>query len=323
MFRVPALAVAVCVVAAACGGKSQQPASDAIATTAETQRDASQGVTTKLGAYIDCFNHVNARVHAGAKHYTGWMQDPFAGPTGRESGMTGPYDIDDDDMKHCDAPVSAAAAAKPSLPALDKAALQYHAALKALRPVSHEVADYYTRQDYEDDQFAKGKRLHPQLMEALSTYADASDAFSAELDVQNDAVQRQQLKTLEQGKGRTREYYRLAMMLDARQLADLLEAEQFDVTRANALLDGFNRLSDEAHAKVADQEPGKLTWNSFETAAETFRRQAKARVKRVVEKTPYSKIEQGWLDSPSLAPEGSSRKLLNTYNALVSASNRQ
>ncbi|PPT68987.1 DUF3829 domain-containing protein [Xanthomonas arboricola] len=320
MFRVVVLAASVSVLVAACEGKSP-PATDA--KTSEKQPDSLQGVTAKLGAYIDCFNRIDAEVHAGARQYTGWMQDPFAGPTGRESGMTGPYDIDAYDMKQCDAPVSAAAAANPSLPALDKAARDYRAALKALQPISHAVADYYTRQDYEDDQFAKGKQLHPELMEVLATYADASTAFSAELDTQNDAAQREKLKMLEQGEGRTREYYRLAMMLDAKEIADALEEEQFDVPRVNTLLDGFNRLSDEAHAKVADQEPGKLDWNSFETAAETFRRQAKARVKRVVERTPYSKMEQGWLDNPSLAPEGSPRKLLNTYNALVFESNRQ
>ncbi|CAD0349593.1 YiiG family protein [Xanthomonas hortorum] len=322
-FRVLVLVACVSVLATACGGKSQQPATGADTKTNEKQLDSLQGVNAKLGAYIDCFNRVNAKVHAGARYYTGWMQDPFAGPTGRESGMTGPYDIDHDDMKQCDAPVSAAAAAKPSLSALDKAARDYRAALKALQPISHAVADYYTRQDYEDDQFAKGKQLHPELMDALATYADASTTFSAELDLQNDAAQREKLKMLERGEGRTREYYRLAMMLDAKKIADVLEEDQFDVPRVTALLDGFNRLSDEAHAKVADQEPGRLTWNSFETAAETFRRQAKARVKRVVEKTPYSKLEQGWLNSPSLAPEGSSRKLLNTYNALVFESNRE
>ncbi|WP_167706086.1 YiiG family protein [Xanthomonas arboricola] len=320
MFRVVVLAASVSVLVAACGGKSP-PATDA--KTSEKQPDSLQGVTAKLGAYIDCFNRIDAKVHAGARQYTAWMQDPFAGPTGRESGMTGPYDIDAYDMKQCDAPVSAAAAAHPSLPALDKAARDYRAAVKALQPISHAVADYYTRQDYEDDQFAKGKQLHPELMEVLATYADASTAFSAELDTQNDAAQREKLKMLEQGEGRTREYYRLAMMLDAKEIADALEQQQFDVPRVNTLLDGFNRLSDEAHAKVADQEPGRLDWNSFETAAETFRRQAKARVKRVVERTPYSKMEQGWLDNPSLAPEGSPRKLLNTYNALVFESNRQ
>ncbi|WP_244171261.1 YiiG family protein [Xanthomonas populi] len=83
MFRVLALAVSVSVLAAACGDQSQQPATDAATKTAEKQLDSSQGVTAKLSAYIDCFNRVDAHVHTGAKHYTGWMQDPFAGPIGR------------------------------------------------------------------------------------------------------------------------------------------------------------------------------------------------------------------------------------------------
>ncbi|KTF32072.1 YiiG family protein [Xanthomonas vesicatoria] len=313
-------------VLALCAGCSKQttPTDTAPASKGtDAPSDAQQALNTKLGVYIDCFNRLDLQVHTGAKHYTGWMDDAATGPSGRETGVAGPYDISDYDMKECDAPVSAAAAAQPSLPALDAAARQYHAALQALRPISHQVADYYARQDYEDDQFAKGKQLHAPLMTALERYAEASSTFSAELETQNDAAHREMLKTLEREEGRTREYYRLSMMLDAKQLTDVLQEDQFDTARANTLLEGFNRLSDEAHAKVADQEPDKLKWNSFETAAEDFRRQAKARVKRVVDKTGYSRIEQGWLDSPSLAPEGSPRKLLNTYNALVSESNRQ
>ncbi|MCC4634570.1 MULTISPECIES: YiiG family protein [Xanthomonas] len=313
-------------VLALCAGCSKQttPTSNAAASKrADAPSDAQHALKAKLGAYIDCFNRVDLPVHTGAKHYIGSIDDAAAGPSGRETRVAGPYDISDFDMKECDAPVSAAAAAQPSLPALDAAARQYYAALQALRPISHQVADYYARQDDEDDQFAKGKRLHAPLMAALERYAEASSAFGAELEAQNDAAHRETLKTLEREEGRTREYYRLSMMLDAKQLTDVLQEEQFDTARAHMLLDGFNRLSDEAHAKVADQEPDKLKWNSFETAAEDFRRQAKARVKRVVDNTPYSRIEEGWLDSPSLAPEGSPRKLLNTYNALVSESNRQ
>ncbi|WP_208589240.1 hypothetical protein [Xanthomonas fragariae] len=39
--------------------------------------------------------------------------------------------------------------------------------------------------------------------------------------------------------------------------------------------------------------------------------------------TTHQRIEQGWLDSPSLVPEDAPSKLLNTCNALMSDSNRQ
>jgi len=324
--RLAALAAAVSISLAACGGKpSATPADQAEgqASAASASHDPDEALTRKLNAYIECFNKVDADIHRGAESYVRWMKDPAAGPTGKETSVYGPAQIDEYDMKACDAPMTQAIAAKPALPALDAAAKRYAAALRTLQPIGNQVRDYYEREDYQDDGFAKGKQLHAPLMAALSEFAEASHAFSAELDAQNEAAQREQLKAMEKAEGRTRDFYRLSMMLEAKDIVGLLQEDEFDTAKATALLDGFNKLSDEAHAKVADQEPGKLDWNSFETAAENFRKEGKARIKRVVEKTPYSRIEQGWLDSPTLAPEGSPGRLLKKYNDLVFQSNRQ
>lgn len=325
-FRLAALAAAVSVFLVACGGKpSAAPAAsaDGKAPAAQAPSDPDEALTRKLNAYIECFNKVDADIHRGAQSYVGWMKDPAAGPTGKETSVYGPAQIDEYDMKVCDAPMTEAIAAKPALPALDAAAKRYAAALKTLQPIGNQVRDYYEREDYQDDQFAKGKQLHAPLMAALSEFGEASEAFSHELDVQNDAAQREQLKAMEKAEGRTREFYRLSMMLEAKDIVAVLQEDEFETAKATALLDGFNKLSDEAHAKVADQEPGKLDWNSFETAAENFRKEGKARIKRVAEKTPYSRMEQGWLDNPTLAPEGSPGRLLKRYNELVFQSNRQ
>ncbi|MBD7920554.1 YiiG family protein [Xanthomonas bonasiae] len=325
-FRLAALAAAVSVFLVACGGKpSATPAApaDGKAPADHAASDPDAALTSKLNAYIECFNKVDADIHRGAQSYVRWMKDPAAGPTGKETTVYGPAKIDEYDMKVCDAPMVQAAAAKPVLPALDAAAKRYAAALKTLQPLSNQVFDYYEREDYQDDAFAKGKQLHAPLMAALSEFAEASQAFNDELDAQNDAAQREQLKAMEQAEGRTREFYRLSMMLEAKEIVALLQEDAFDTDKATSLVDGFNKLSDEAHAKVADQEPGKLDWNSFETAAENFRKEGKARIKRVVEKTPYSSMEQGWLDNPTLAPEGSPGRLLKKYNDLVFQSNRQ
>lgn len=324
--RLAALAVAVSVFLTACGGKPSATPTDSDASHAAADAvssDADQALTRKLNAYIECFNKVDSRIHEGAQQYTRWMADPKAGPTGKETSVYGPAPIDEYAMKLCDAPMAQAIDAKPALPALDTAAKRYLTALKTLQPLANQARDYYDREDYEDDQFAKGKQLHAPLMAALSEFHDASEAFSHELDAQNDAAQREQLKAMEKAEGRTRDFYRLSMMLEAKDIVGLMQEDEFDTAKATALLDGFNKLSDEAHAKVADQEPGKLDWNSFETAAENFRKEGKARIKRVVEKTPYSRMEQGWLDNPTLAPEGSPGRLLKKYNDLVFQSNRQ
>jgi len=324
---IAALAASLSLLLAACGGKA--PATDGDAGSAgkpeasTAPADAQQQLTAKLNAYIGCFNALDSKTHGSIQTYTRWIKDVDAGPSGRETNVYGPFEIGDYDMKQCDAPVTEAMAAKPALADLDAAAGRYQQALKALVPISKDAHDYYDRQDYEDDGFAKGKQLHAPLMAAFKDFVVASETFNAELERQNDAAQREQLKALEQAEGRTREYYRLAMMLEAKAIMEMMGEDDFDVARARERLGAFNRISDEAHAKVADQEPGKLDWNSFEREAENFRREGKERLQRVSGKVPYTDFEQRMLASPSMAPSGSTGRLLHIYNALVFQSNRQ
>lgn len=324
---IAALAASLSLILAACGDKMPTAAggagSSAKPEASAAPADAQQQLTAKLNAYIGCFNALDSKTHGSIQSYTRWIKDVDAGPSGRETNVYGPFEISDYDMKQCDAPVSEAIAAKPALADLDAAAGQYQQALKALVPISKEAHDYYERQDYEDDRFAKGKQLHAPLMTAFKDFVIASETFNAELERQNDAAQREQLKALEQAEGRTREYYRLAMMLEAKAIMDMMGEDDFDVARARERLDAFNRISDEAHAKVADQEPGKLDWNSFEREAENFRREGKERLQRVSANTPYTDFERRMLDSPSMAPRGSAGKLMQEYNSLVFQSNRQ
>lgn len=324
---IAALAASLSLILAACGDNTPTAAggagSSAKPEASAGPADAQQQLTAKLNAYIGCFNALDSKTHGSIQSYTRWIKDVDAGPSGRETNVYGPFEISDYDMKQCDAPVTEAIAARPALADLDVAAGQYQQALKALVPISKEAHDYYERQDYEDDRFAKGKQLHAPLMTAFKDFVVASETFNAELERQNDAAQREQLKALEQAEGRTREYYRLAMMLEAKAIVELMNEDDFDQAKARERLDAFNRISDEAHAKVADQEPGKLDWNSFEREAESFRREGKERLQRVSANTPYTDFERRMLDSPSMAPRGSAGKLMQEYNSLVFQSNRQ
>ncbi len=319
------LAVALSLLLTACGGKTPGAAADA-ATPAGTAtdtaaQDAEQALTAKLNGYIECYNDIDREIHAGIGYYTVWMADPTAGPSGREERPIGPPDLQADDLKTCDASVPAAIAAAPALAELDKAAKAYLDSLHALQPLTHEAHDYYKREDYEDDGYARGKAMHAPLMAALATFADASEAFSTALDAENDRAQQAQLQALEKQEGRTRSYYRLAMMLEAKSLMDLMSSDDFDVAQARGKLEAFNAISDEAHARVADLEPGRMDWNSFETEAENFRREGKERLKRVASKTPYSDMERRI--AAAHPPQGSAERLLAEYNRLVFQSNRQ
>ncbi|AWH30360.1 YiiG family protein [Stenotrophomonas sp. YAU14A_MKIMI4_1] len=284
---------------------------------------AELAMTTKLNAYIDCYNDVDSGLHQGIDYYTSWMADPKAGPSGREDRPIGPPDLTAADLKNCDTKIASARAAQPPLPVLDAAAQQYLDSLHALQPLAHAGHDYYSREDYQDDDFARGKDMHAPLMTALMTFAEHSQAFSNALEAQNMAEQNAALEAMKQRGELTREYYRMAMMRDAKALIDVMAEDRFDVAQAQTLLDAFNRISDEAHAAVGGQEPGRMQWNSFEHEAEVFRRDAKWRLERVSGKRPFTDIEKKWLAQGSDIPSGSPGKLLQTYNTLVDESNRQ
>lgn len=329
--RMAALASSLVLALAACGGKAPataEGAADAAADAPEHKVDAGKlgaqhVLAAKLNAYVTCYNSVDSTLQTGARLYTRWIKDLDAGPSGRETSPSGPADLDDYRMKPCEGPVEKAISGRPPLPALDTAARNYVDAIKALRPISHEVYDYYKRDNYEDDQFAKGKALHAPLMAALTTFAAASEAFSNELEVQNNAAQQAQLQLMEQAEGRTRSYYRLAIMLEAKGVIDLMSNDDFDVGKAGEQLAAFKRITDEAHERVADQEPRKVDWATFEMRTESFRREGKERLKRVADKVPYTEMERRMMDLPTAAPSGSPARLMKAYNDLVFQGNLQ
>ncbi|KAF1014650.1 MAG: hypothetical protein GAK31_02137 [Stenotrophomonas maltophilia] len=316
-----ALAVAIALSLSACGGKGGSTADGAKDAPASAQaEDAQQALTAKLNDYIDCYNAMDADIQRDFALYVGWMKDPKAGPSGRETRGYGPNPVDGYRLKKCEESVTRALAAAPALPELDEAAKQYLAELKTLQPLSKQAHDYYSREDFEDDGFALGKQLHAPLMAAMASFTTASDAFSDALEARNDALQRERLAALEKAEGRSMEFFRLSMMLEAKALVDLMSEDSFDAAAGAERVAAFNAISDEAHAKVKPAD-NDTKWSTFEMSAEQFRRAGKERLARVRDRTTYSKLEQGWLDNPTLAPSGSPGKLLKAYNDLVQRSN--
>lgn len=326
--RSAALLAALSLALVACGNSpgSAGPAEHnghAVAEDASAADAAELAMTAKLNAYIDCYNDVDGGLQQGIGYYTRWMDDPNVGPTGREERPIGPPDLTAADLKDCETKIATARAAQPPLPALDDAAQKYLDSLHVLQPLAHAGHDYYSREDYQDDAFARGKDMHAPLMAALITFAERSKAFSSALEAQNRAQQNAALEAMKQRGELTREYYRMAMMRDAKALIDVMAEDHFDVAQAQTLLDAFNRISDEAHAAVGEQEPGRMQWNSFEHEAEVFRRDARWRLERVSGKRPFTDIEKKWLAQGSDIPSGSPGKLMQAYNVLVEESNRQ
>lgn len=278
----------------------------------------------KVQTYIKCYNDVNSRVQSSITRYASWVKDMKNGPTGKERVVYGLYTISESGVADCDKNITAALELTPTLAGLDDAARDYRAALLQLSERINEADRYYSRKNYEDDGFAKGKEMHGPLAKAMQDFSAASDTFSDRLETENDKLLAAELAEVEKAEGRKLRYWRMAAMADAKQIVQLMSEERFDVAQASAKVDAFEKTTDALidYAKAhKDEQP--MMWSSMESALESYRVAAKERLRRVRDKTPYSQGDRMMLNANSgWMVSGSPDKLVHNYNELISNSNR-
>ena len=302
--------------------KNNPAATAAPSPKAEQKRNEEGNTHAKMQAYIECYNSADRSGHRTAERYASWVNIK-SGPTGKERHVYGLYKIHENVTQLCQEKISAALKMQPALTAIDTAARAYLEALLQLAERTNEADKYYERKDYQDDSFAKAKQMHAPLVQAMDKFAAASEAFSAVIETENDKLLAEELKQVEQTEGRKLRYWRMVTMAEAKQLTDITAKDAFDVNQAAAKLADFEQAADglAAYAKEhKDELP--TTWSFMDSAVEDFRIAAKARIRRVRDKKPYTQTERNWVGTSSgWMVEGSPDKLVREYNELVSRSN--
>lgn len=286
------------------------------------QENKEADIGQKMKAYIECFNVADRSGHNLIARYASWV-DMKAGPTGKERHIYGLYKIHENVINLCQKKMTAVLDLQPAMDPLDTTARAYLGALLSLAERAEEATKYYDRQDYQDDDFTKGKQMHAPLVQAMENFKTASKAFSDALEVENDKLQEQELEQVEKTEGRKLRYWRMLTMAEAKQLIGIIAEENFDMNKATAKLADFEKAADElgVYAK-ANKDELPVAWSSMDSAIEDFRIAAKERIRRVRDKKPYSQGEliqlqagSGWM------VDGSADKLIRKYNDLVSRSN--
>ncbi len=130
----------------------------------------------RMSAYVQLINGFGKRVSESKERYLKWC-DEQTGPTGKEKNVYGLYDIDGYKNQ-----IEAAKKLIPQNPALaiDKHANDYIETSLPLINLVNEADYYYEQENYKDDNFLKGKELHPKLMSAFNSYEIALEKFKTE-----------------------------------------------------------------------------------------------------------------------------------------------
>jgi len=280
--------------------------------------EASSTGVEKINAYVGCINRLSERAYDSRNRYFSWAKK--SGPTGKERIIYGTYTIYD--TSDCRKKVEAAAALEPRDAELEAAASAYADAVSKLEPLLKEADDYYTQENYKDDRMAKGKALHPQLVAAWDTFANADKKLRAGIEAINDKRAEARLAEIESKEGRKVNYHVAALMIHAKRLLRAETADKPDIATITQALADY-----EASVKAIEEASGKdgdIKLGSFFTGnAKSYLTTAKQLMRRIRDKTPYSSGDRmmmggggGWM------VEGSPPRLLRDYNQLIDSYNR-
>ncbi len=313
--------------------KTQQPASAVtVASAASQAASAAQAaaplekadLSEKLQDYIACYNQLDERAHASIQRYKSWIKDMEQGPGGKESIVYGIYKIDQDGVDDCEDRIKRAAQAQPKHAQLDQAALAYAEILRQLSQQVNQAETYYSRENYKDDNFVEGKKMHKPMAASMQKFMQVSEEFSQQIELENDKVLEAELIKLEQTEGRQLPYLQMALMNKSKRLLQVIDAEQFDAQLAATKLAEFETITDEAlNYAQAHQDGLPASWSNFASKTEAYRKAAKERIRRIRDKRPYNDGEKMILKPGSAwMVEGSQEKVSRAYNELIDSSNR-
>ncbi|MFO1463541.1 MAG: DUF3829 domain-containing protein [bacterium] len=235
----------------------------------------------EINGYVKCLNRTASRTADSRARYLSWVNEK-TGPNCKETYISyGLYTLYEDGVKTCNEAADKGKTTGPSLPKAEQAAGELAVAYAELVPLTQKASDYYDQQDYKDDNCAKAKEMHSQLMAAFNRFLDAEKRLSAEVDTIKADVEVKELAKIEQQQGKRLPYYTQSYMINARRLIRTIPKEDISQFQPAAYLAAFDNLNKEydamlSYAGANQPETSKTFWYSgFENSAKNFLTKAK------------------------------------------------
>jgi hypothetical protein len=267
-------------------------------------------------------NGASKRVVDSRNRYLSWIADEQLGPTGKERNIYGLYDVNTDS---CYQALDRAKTLPPALPELESAAEQYRQALGELDPLIDQADRYYRQNDYKDDKMAKGKQLHPQLLNAFAKFEQVNKGFEERVTTLNDSVNDRQFARLEKDPSRRLEYlaqYALYQGKALIRLADIAELKQLDLQKYDVAVQNYDRALRELDGYAASHKPevAKVSlFSSYVSDSDEFLKASKELLRRKRDNKDFNK--EFFSKSSPVMVQGHPLQLIDKYNRVVNTSN--
>lgn len=298
-------------------------AADAGAGAAAAEPEADHHET--LDGLVDCLNGLDHSISNSLDRYTSWLPPEKdgvqPGPKGTERSVYGLFEIHDNQVKSCETGLKAAA----DKPEFKDVAAKYNEVVDRLVPAMNAAYKYYDREEYKDDKFAKAKEIHTSMWPIAEDFYKVSKDFRAAIVKANDARMEAEIKAVEAKQGRNLVFQKLNVMKIAKNAVAIGTDEKAPLADVETVTAAYEKALNEMndYAKAHKEETDKVSmWSSFDDEAEGYLKALKERVRRVREKTAYTRSEIMQLNgSAGWMVQGSPDKVSREYNELVNRSN--
>lgn len=267
------------------------------------------GAQEAMGFYAEGFNTLIREPKEMIKTYFDAIPD--AGPDDKSNPHLFPY-RNLNAFKQARAAFDKAKAAAPkSLTDLGPAADQAVAAAERLQQAYAAAQTYYEGENYKDDQFAKGKELHTQMVAATKDYRAAIGKLETGLSKIEDAQATQELAKFADAKGYS--YWFRHFNIEAKNFLNAVEAVEAPEQLA-ALEAAFQPVAT-AHEQLDKFVAGKAqgintTFGSYAGQASSFH----ATGSKLIRLTKAAKLDSAAYDREQQA-------LIERYNGLIDMGN--
>jgi tetratricopeptide (TPR) repeat protein len=302
------------------GTASTTPTDKAPLDSSEEAQD--NALASKLGQYIGCLNGASKRVIDSRNRYLSWIADETVGPTGKERNIYGLYDVNTD---ACYRSLDKAKLSPPALPEVESAADEYKKALSELEPLVKQADRYYRQSDYKDDKMARGKQLHPQLLNAFAKFEQVNKGFEQRVTTLNEGVNGRQLARLEKAPARRLEYLALRALSEGKvliELVDIGELKQLDLQRYDVAVQSYDKALRELDAYAVSHQPevAKVSlFSSYVRESDELLKSSKELLRRKRDNKDFNH-EFFSKSSPTLVA-GHPAQLIDKFNRVVNTSN--
>ncbi|MEZ5463569.1 YiiG family protein [Dokdonella sp.] len=288
--------------------------------------DADRLLAQKISAYIDCINRHSNWTMGSRERYLDWIKDAKRGPTGREPVIYGLYPLYD--ISDCRAGIEKAANLPPAYPEIEQSAAAWVEAFVTLDSLVAEANRYYELENYKDDKMAKGKSMHPQLMEAFERFDAANNALYGQVVTTQDGLAERRLQRLAGDPALEREYLFALLNDRAKQIVRLMDSvgtKSFDRDGFATAVSEYEKAYFEADAYSTQQSgQSKEAFDSIMMMmALEYLKSAKSLMRSERGGFRFSAGERMFIeDGSGEMVEGHPKHLVDRYNRFIDASNR-